>query len=512
VRRSELQLPSPARLGAFFVLGLLFLCFSVRAEASSDFKPYDLWYGVFFSQMKIGHAHFSSQPANFEGHRVTQEDATVDTKLTVLGSTVEQHEVSRTYADAASGVPIYEDFKTSSGGEATEVIARFYPTYIDAQLISTGSATKKRVPIPHGTKLSSDDDNSGFDAHGEMKAGLSETQTVFNPLTLSLEKIAAQVQQGDVMVFNPLSAGPMSTWKVLITSPEGNQTIYQDSDGNPVRIEMTAGLAMLREDQQVALAATDPNATQAGAPAEMPTSGSQAAAQPGTGYVPPADFAVATSVDPGGKAIADPRNCQFLSIRVTEPDKSPELFQIKAISMPKDSTLTEQAAAKMPSLSPYLSDAPYLSLDSPKIKLQAQEIRGARTNLQDIAVQIHNWVHAHMKPDGTLGLPRTASAIYADPRGVCRDYAILYTALARAAGVPTRLCAGIVAFQGRFYYHAWAESYVGGSTGWLPIDPTLPQMFVDATHVPLAKGDPTVMYTLSGAIGGIKAQVLAAAS
>ncbi|HEX5322476.1 MAG TPA: transglutaminase-like domain-containing protein, partial [Capsulimonadaceae bacterium] len=497
-----------ARLGSFFILGLL-LCLPTSAVAAADkTSSYDLWYGVFFGQLKIGHAHFSSQPGTFEGHAATQMDSTIDTKLTVLGASVEQHVVSRTYADASTLAPLYEDFKTSSGGETTEVTARFHPTYIEAELISAGSSTKKRVPIPAGTKLSSDDSSNGFDTSQKLHVGQSETETVFNPLTLSLEKIGARVQQGNVVVYDPLSTDTKSTWKVLITSPEGDQTLYQDPDGNPVRIEMTAGLVMLREGQQVALADNDPNASRAGAAASAPVP----AAPQGAGYTPPADFAVATSVDPGGKAISDPRHCRYLSIRVTEPDKTPQLFEIKAASTPNDPTLTVQDAAKIPDLASSLSDAPYLSLNDPIIQQHAQEIRGTRTNLYDIAVQIHSWVHAHMTPNGTLGLPRAARAICADPRGVCRDYAILYTALARAAGVPTRLCAGIVAFQGRFYYHAWAESYVGGSVGWLPIDPTLPQMFVDATHVPLAKGDPTVMYTLSGVIGGIKAQVLAAAS
>src|SRR5947209_1869987 len=81
-------------------------------------------------------------------------------------------------------------------------------------------------------------------------------------------------------------------------------------------------------------------------------------------------------------------------------------------------------------------------------------------------------------------------------RRVCLDYATLYAALARAAGVPTRLCAGIVYAQGKFYYHAWAESYVGQ---WVAFDPTLydpeqPVAYVDATHIKFAQGDVTGMF------------------
>jgi hypothetical protein len=113
-----------------------------------------------------------------------------------------------------------------------------------------------------------------------------------------------------------------------------------------------------------------------------------------------------------------------------------------------------------------------------------------------------------MTPVGSLGLPRSATDILANPQGVCRDYAVLYTTLARTAGIPTKINAGLVGFHGRFYYHAWASSYIGGSVGWLPVDPTLPTMFVDATHIPLGTGDATVMFNLSGVIGNTKVETL----
>lgn len=514
-----MRFPNPALTLALLASCLLLLSPCSIVHASQGAAPYDLWYGVFFSKMKIGHARFSSKPVTYQGKPASRLDSEVDTELTVLGAKIEQQETSTTFADPVTEAPLWEDFKMASGGETTEVTARFFANHIDARLIAKGGATEKRIPIPAGTKLATDDDTSGFDNTNTLKVGMSETETVFNPLTLALEQVGAKVEQADVPIFDPLSQSAKSTWRVLVTSPEGDQTLFQDPDGNPVRVDMPAGLTMLRESQAVALSDSDPNGAEAmaAAPGRATTDDANAPLSPpdstagGHGqYTPPTDFAVATAVNPGGEAIEDPRACRYLSIQVTEPGKAPEVFDIHSVSPPADPTMTVRDAAKRPDLAPYLSDAPYLSLDSPEIEKRAQEIRGSRTNLYDITVQIHDWVQKSMTPDGTLGLPRTAGAICADPRGVCRDYATLYTALARSAGVPTRLCAGIVAFRGRFYYHAWAESYVGGDIGWLPVDPTLPGMFVDATHVPLVKGDPTAMYTLGGVIGEIKAQVLAA--
>ena len=64
--------------------------------------------------------------------------------------------------------------------------------------------------------------------------------------------------------------------------------------------------------------------------------------------------------------------------------------------------------------------------------------------------------------------------------GNCQSHARLYTALARAAGIPTRFVSGLVYMPDQgFLYHSWAESFVGE---WLAVDPTFGQLPADATH------------------------------
>jgi transglutaminase-like putative cysteine protease len=74
-------------------------------------------------------------------------------------------------------------------------------------------------------------------------------------------------------------------------------------------------------------------------------------------------------------------------------------------------------------------------------------------------------------------------------RAECQGHAYLYTALARALGIPTRVVNGIVYsqdFEG-FLYHSWAESLVGSR--WIPVDPTFGQTVADATHIKLIEGE-----------------------
>ena len=114
-----------------------------------------------------------------------------------------------------------------------------------------------------------------------------------------------------------------------------------------------------------------------------------------------------------------------------------------------------------------------------------------------------------MEKPTNVGTPRSAVEILRSRDGVCRDYATLFTAVARAAGVPTRLCSGIVYFKDAFYYHAWVECQLTpGIDGWYPFDATLDDDFVDATHVKFAQGDPADMFGAVRVVGQIQAEIL----
>ena len=87
------------------------------------------------------------------------------------------------------------------------------------------------------------------------------------------------------------------------------------------------------------------------------------------------------------------------------------------------------------------------------------------------------------------------SAIDVLDRGAaeCQGNTYLYTAFARALGIPTRVVKGLVYTEnaaghgGGFVYHTWAESVVDGR--WRAVDATFGQPVADATHVKLVEGE-----------------------
>lgn len=74
-----------------------------------------------------------------------------------------------------------------------------------------------------------------------------------------------------------------------------------------------------------------------------------------------------------------------------------------------------------------------------------------------------------------------AADVLADPRGDATEFTHLFVALCRAAGVPARPCAGLVARRTAFHASVWAEVLLDGA--WVEADPYLGQLPADLTHV-----------------------------
>jgi transglutaminase-like putative cysteine protease len=156
-------------------------------------------------------------------------------------------------------------------------------------------------------------------------------------------------------------------------------------------------------------------------------------------------------------------------------------------------------------VSAFLQATPLIPTQDASIKATVESILNGEKNVVRAAQKLRDWVYASMKPRGDIGIPRSAVEVLKNKDGVCRDYALLYTALARAAGIPTRLCVGVLYAENGFYYHAWAESWLGK---WVAVDTTLPFALVDATHVKFGQGDTESFFAAAGIIGQLKAEII----
>ncbi|OPY06390.1 MAG: Transglutaminase-like superfamily protein [Syntrophaceae bacterium PtaB.Bin038] len=122
--------------------------------------------------------------------------------------------------------------------------------------------------------------------------------------------------------------------------------------------------------------------------------------------------------------------------------------------------------------------------DHPEIVNTAREVtRGLSDPLAKVR-KLASWVAETVKDEPVDSF--SALEVLRTKKGECQAHTMLYTALARAVGIPTRMAGGLVYMEGvGFLYHAWAESDAGG---WVSVDPTFDQVGVDATHIKLVEG------------------------
>ena len=206
---------------------------------------------------------------------------------------------------------------------------------------------------------------------------------------------------------------------------------------------------------------------------------------------------------PSNEILKNPKKLHFLKVEIKQPEgekiqeiKKENLDDLKELRLPLEINATE--------FSPYLEDSPWVSSKDPEITKQAKEIVGDEKSALTASLKILTWVHQNILPVPTMGIPQ-AREVLAAKRGDCNEYTVLFTALTRATGIPTKMIAGLVYQNGRFFYHAWPEVYLGR---WIALDPTFGEAPANVTHITLVEGDAQDQLALVNQLGKIKIFIL----
>ena len=152
----------------------------------------------------------------------------------------------------------------------------------------------------------------------------------------------------------------------------------------------------------------------------------------------------------------------------------------------------------------YLKDTMFIQSKDPEIISLAKEIVKDEKNALKKARLLYEWVYRNIRKTPAITIPM-ATEVLKSRRGDCNEHTTLYTALARAAGIPTRIALGLTYKDGYFYYHAWPEIFIGQ---WIAIDPTLGQFPADASHMRITTGDIDKQMQILAVIGKIKIEGL----
>jgi hypothetical protein len=157
-----------------------------------------------------------------------------------------------------------------------------------------------------------------------------------------------------------------------------------------------------------------------------------------------------------------------------------------------------------PRMARYLQPTLLIQSDAPELKSQASTIVGEERDALKAVIRISTWVYENVEKRPTLSIP-SALDVWKRRAGDCNEHSVLFAALARAAGIPTRVAAGLLYVDGRFFYHAWNEVNLGK---WVAVDALMNQVPADPTHVRLVVGGLESQVKLVRLIGKLGIRVL----
>lgn len=470
---------------AFHVIVMLVLAVPVLAASKEPSR--DAWMGVYLGPTKIGYMHTTVTRDKLDGKDVYCMRETLVSRLRIEGKRVRRDSTTTLYFgdDLKPIRGVYED---DDNGVITRVEARFQPGRILCTSDSGGVTSARNVTIPSGADLSA---RLVYElGRKTLRVGDEVSAASFDSAMMSvITETLKAVRREDVTY----QGKKRSATVVVHGTGRSEVTDWRLDSGDLVKSEIRGiGATMVAQSKDTAQALMEE-----------------------TG--PDLDVVKAD------KPIANPRRVSQLDLRlIGVPDKALVISDSQQSAEYSEQTLTatyhirrsanaSATSAKMPAkasdLDQYRKPTEGIESRDGSIVSQARKIVSGEKNTLTAAGKLRLWVQTSVVPSDTTSTALSAVDVLKKRTGCCRHNAVLYAALARAAGIPTRLAGGLIYDSGSFRFHVWAESWVGG---WVCLDPTYPGEFVDATHVKLVEGNLEDLPALGRVAGRLKAEIISA--
>ena len=301
----------------------------------------------------------------------------------------------------------------------------------------------------------------------DSSAGKSYKILTFDPEEIKVKEVKIIVLGNDT---TPAGQGALRLQNNLY--PFVNNDIWVDAQGNTILESVRDGLVMTKAEDPRTLGAFV---------------GNVAISRKDLIY----DFSLVRAVPP----LKDQKKLTGLAVEISGWDDALPLLQEggQVVDKTGKGVVTIRTGSAIPLVTgsetsvpdSYLRSAVKIESDAPEILAKAKEIAAGKDSPETIARALASWTTDWLKDtvdDGGGALDSLKGRT-----GNCQTHARLYTALARAAGIPTRFVSGLVSLEGKgFLYHSWAESRLGGR--WVAVDPTYNQLPADSTHLKFFEG------------------------
>lgn len=437
-----------------------------------------VWLGVHILENRVGYINYTIEPLE-NGDFEINEISYIAVQMMGVNQKVISHFM--TIVDSTLALKSFEGFV-----ETDKYATKFSGLIEDHVLgikLTTGNekTTDKFMPAPEPIYISYA--LKSLMQNGKLRDDDSLKLASFDPLTMEMRDIMVYSAP---LKFHPIENQLVEARELRLRTYTLETKMYVDAKGELLLETGPMGLTMKRESREDAMNLA---------------SGSNAKI----------DFLDLFAVKPKGK-INKPRDNNALTLKVVGAD----LSMLQSASDRQQIIDLEKGLAEIRrkpfqsgnlklSFEKTTSPEPYIESDDLHIIAKAQElVKGAKTR-RDSLDSITKWVFKSVAKKPSAGIP-SAIAVFQELSGDCNEHAVLFTALARAVGIPTTVQLGVVYQEDKFFYHAWTASYVDGH--WLEIDPTFNQTVADPSRIAFASGSMSDAAKLASIIGNLKIDVI----
>jgi len=463
---------SPNKLLAIVWIILMSSIFSSLAQSQPVLEPDDSWTHTFLKGQKVGYSHDVIDKIYVDGQERFRIKSKTFMRSQRLGKVFEIRRETLTSFGAEETPESFSTIETQNGKKTKEIKGKFVGNKLHVTVTQVGRTKNVTLDVPpnfaHGDVVTAQMKKEGF------KVGQKRTFIDFDRSTLTFSPTTFEIVERKVVDFK---GQKQDVFVVRITESVAMQTLHSEAwilpDGSLLQVTIKEiGMRIEKTTKEEALK-----------------------------EFPGLDIFLSSLV-PSNVLLPSAQNIRKLEIKLflesgAPEDYFPEDARQSLTSQGEDSILiiqtqpfAEENSLTRPipenaELEPFLLPTEYIQSDDKALIKRAKLIVAREKNAWRASKQLAKWVSENLAETYDVAFA-TAKETLESKRGDCTEHTVLFVALARAAGIPAKVCSGLAYTSlGNFQYHAWAEVYVGR---WIAIDPIYNQTEVDATHLKIFEG------------------------
>ncbi len=447
----------------------------------------DHWMGIYFNDKKVGYSNTAVsayEEKGFSGYEIRNE---TEMFVFLLGEYQKVFFNGSAMVDTNYNLKNFK-FNLNTGSQRISVVGKLLrKNVIDLRIASGADVIKKEIQVPDDIFIANL--LTPLEFLGKLASGKTFTLNVLEPFTLTVEKVKIYIKEKvDFESQNKLIRA-----YVVETEYKGLKLkSWVSEEGEILKEETSLGWIMVKEPMEKAIVYQRYM------------------------FEKPQDVALIISILPEGKTDLregvssmrveleglEAEEFELTDERQSVVSKTPLALEIKTKRISKEDSLKLPIEDK--AKGEFTAPSRFIQSDSEEIMQLADKIAGEEKNSLVVAQKIKEWIFKNIGKRPIISIPDALGTLKRR-EGDCNEHSFLYAALARAKGIPTKVCYGLVYIEGRFYYHAWCKVFVGE---WISIDPTLGEDFADATHIALLSGGLDKQLELVRLLGKLKIKIL----